>query len=35
MNELSPYLSHIDGFCDIDPNAIYLKYSMFSLANTW
>ena len=25
--------SHIDGFSDIDPNAISSKYSMYMLAN--
>ena len=34
MNVLSPYLSHIDGFSDVDPNAISSKYSMYMLANT-
>ena len=28
------YLSHIDGFSDVDPNAISSKYSMYMLANT-
>ena len=32
MNVSSTYLSHIDGFSDVDPNAISSKYSM--LANT-
>ena len=27
-------LSHIDGFDDVDPNAISSKYSMCMLANT-
>ena len=30
----STYLSHIDGFSDVDPNAISSKYSMYMLANT-
>ena len=30
----SKYLNHIDGFSDVDPNAISLKYSMYILANT-
>ena len=34
MNVSSTYLSHIDGFSDIDPNAISSKYSMYMLANT-
>ena len=34
MNMSSTYLSHIDGFSDVDPNAISLKYSMYILANT-
>ena len=34
MNVSSTYLSHIDGFSDVDPNAISLKYSMYKLANT-
>ena len=33
MNVSSTYLSHIDGFSDVDPNAISLKYSMYMLAN--
>ena len=33
-NVSSIYLSHIDGFCDVDLNAISLKYSMYTLANT-
>ena len=28
------HLSHIDGFSDVDPNAISSKYSMYMLANT-
>ena len=34
MNVSSIYLSHINGFSDIDPNAISSKYSMYMLANT-
>ena len=34
MNVSSTYLSHIDGFSDVDPNAISSKYSMYLLANT-
>ena len=34
MNVSSPYLSHIDGLSDVDPNAISSKYSMHLLANT-
>ena len=34
MNVSSTYLSHIDGFSDVDPNAISLKYSMYMLAST-
>ena len=34
MNVSSPYVSHIDGFCDVNPNAISSKYSMYMLANT-
>ena len=34
MNVSSTYLSHIDGFSDVDPNAISSKYSMYMLANT-
>ena len=30
----STYLSHIDGFRDVDPNAISSKYSMYMLADT-
>ena len=30
----SSYLSNIDGFSDVDPNAISSKYSMYMLANT-
>ena len=30
----STYLSYIDGFSDLDPNAISLKYSKYMLANT-
>ena len=33
MNVSSTYLSHIDGFSDVDPNAISSKYSMYMLAN--
>ena len=29
----STYLSHIDGFSDVNPNAISSKYSMYMLAN--
>ena len=34
MNVSSTYLIHIDGFSDVDPNAISSKYSMYMLANT-
>ena len=34
MNVSSTYLSHIDGFDDVDPNAISSKYSMYMIANT-
>ena len=34
MNVSSTYLSHIDGFSDIDLNAISSKYSMYMLVNT-
>ena len=34
MNESSTYLTHIDGFSDVDPNAISSKYPMYMLANT-
>ena len=34
MNVSSTYLRHIDGFSDVDPNAISSKYSMYMLANT-
>ena len=34
MNVSSMYLSHIDGFSDIDPNAISSKYFMYMLTNT-
>ena len=34
INVSSMYLSHIDGFSDVDPNAISSKYSMCMLANT-
>ena len=34
MNVSSTYLSHIDGFSDVDPYAISSKYSMYMLANT-
>ena len=30
----STYLNHIDGFSDVDLNAISSKYSMNALANT-
>ena len=33
MNVSSTYLSHIDGFSDVDPNAISSKYSMYMSAN--
>ena len=33
MNVSSTYLSHIDGFSDVDPNAISSKYSMYMLVN--
>ena len=29
MNVSSTYLRHIDGFSDVDPNAISSKYSMY------
>ena len=29
----STYLSHVDGFSDLDHNAIPSKYSMYMLAN--
>ena len=32
MNASSMYESHIDVFCDVDPNAISLKYSIYTLA---
>ena len=32
-NVSSTYLSHIDGFSDVDLNVISLKYSMYTLAN--
>ena len=31
---MNVYLSHIDGFSDIDPNPISSKYFMYMLANT-
>ena len=34
MNVSSTYLSHIDGFSEVDPNPIFSKYSMYILANT-
>ena len=34
MNVSSMYLSYIDGFSDVDPNAISSKYSMYMFANT-
>ena len=34
MNVPSTYLSHIDGFSDVDPDAISSKYSMYKFANT-
>ena len=34
MNVSYTYLSHIDGFSDVDPNAIFSKYSMYMLDNT-
>ena len=34
MNVSSTYLSHIDGFSDVDPNAISSNYSTYMLANT-
>ena len=33
MNVSSTYLSHIDGFSDVHPNAISSKYFMYMLAN--
>ena len=34
-NECTSYVSNqINGFCDVDPNATSLKYSMYMLANT-
>ena len=33
MNVSSTYLSHIDGFSDVDPYAISSKYSIYMLAN--
>ena len=33
-NISSTYLSHIDGFCDVELNAISLNYSMYTLVNT-
>ena len=34
MNVSFMYLSHIDGFSDVDPKAISSKYSVYMLANT-
>ena len=34
MNVSYAYLSHIDILSDVDPNVIYLNYSMYMLANT-
>ena len=34
MNVSPTYLSHINGFRNVDPNAISSKYSMYMLANT-
>ena len=34
MNISSTYLSYIDVFSEVDPNAIFSKYSMYMLANT-
>ena len=34
MKVLSTYLSHIDGFSDVDHSAISPKYSMYILDNT-
>ena len=34
MNVSSTYLSHIDGFSDVDPNVLSSKYSMYMLAIT-
>ena len=34
MNVSSMYLSHIDDFSDIDPNAISSKYSVYMLVST-
>ena len=34
MKLSSTYLSHNDGFSDVDPNAISLKYSLYKIANT-
>ena len=31
---MNVYLSHIDGFSDVDPNAISSKYATYMLANT-
>ena len=33
MNLSSTYLSHVDDFSDVDPNAISSKYSMYMLAD--
>ena len=33
MNVSSAYLSHVDDFSNVDPNAISSKYSMYMLAN--
>ena len=34
MNVSSTYLSHIDGFTDVDPKASSSKYSMYKFTNT-
>ena len=34
MNVSSTFLRHIDGFCDVNPNAIFSKHSMYMMANT-
>ena len=34
MNVSSTYLSHIDGFSHVDPNAMSSKHFMYMLANT-
>ena len=33
MKVSSTYVSHNDGFSDIDPNAISQKYSIYMIAN--